>query len=179
MFEPVIDYTAYAGIGSRETPGDTLGLMRVIAKMLDENGYTLRSGGALGADRAFEEGAVGRNAPELYLPWDGYNGKRNRTKITQDALEKAEEIAARYHPAWHNCSQGARKMHTRNVLIVLGPDLTSWSKFVVCWTPKGKAGGGTGEAIRVAQAADIPVFDLYHVSDRARFYPYIGFHHEA
>lgn len=46
----------YAGIGSRETPRSILDLMTAIARKLEALGYTLRSGGATGADTAFEEG---------------------------------------------------------------------------------------------------------------------------
>lgn len=33
------------------------------------------------------------------------------------------------------------------------------SYFVLCWTKNGKGGGGTGQAIRIAKAYKIPVFD--------------------
>ena len=45
----------YAGIGSRATPQAELEAMTEAAKMLSEKGYTLRSGGAKGADTAFEK----------------------------------------------------------------------------------------------------------------------------
>jgi hypothetical protein len=31
---------------------------------------------------------------------------------------------------------------------------------VICWTSRGLGGGGTGQAIRIAKAHKIPVFDL-------------------
>ena len=46
----------YAGIGSRETPGLMLGAFARIGEFLAKKGYTLRSGGADGADTAFEVG---------------------------------------------------------------------------------------------------------------------------
>lgn len=51
-------YLPYAGIGSRQTPDDILELMHRIGSTLAINGFTLRSGGAVGADTAFEQGAV-------------------------------------------------------------------------------------------------------------------------
>ena len=48
----------YTGIGSRETPQQTLATMVVIGKYLAEKGWVLRSGGAEGAVSAFEEGAL-------------------------------------------------------------------------------------------------------------------------
>jgi hypothetical protein len=47
----------YAGIGSRETPQATLDLMNLIGFTLAQKGHSLRSGGAKGADSAFEAGA--------------------------------------------------------------------------------------------------------------------------
>ena len=44
----------YAGIGSRETPKEILKEMTKIGQELESKGYTLRSGGAIGADKAFE-----------------------------------------------------------------------------------------------------------------------------
>ncbi len=49
----------YAGIGSRDTPASILDLMTRIARRLSARepwGYTLLSGGAAGADSAFERG---------------------------------------------------------------------------------------------------------------------------
>ena len=46
----------YTGIGSRNTPKEVLELMKTIGKYLGCLGYELRSGGADGADSAFESG---------------------------------------------------------------------------------------------------------------------------
>jgi len=68
-------------------------------------------------------------------------------------------IAAIYHPYWNNLSYGAKKLLARNVYQVLGYDLQTPSSFIVCWTKDGKGSGGTGQAIRIAKAYGIPVFD--------------------
>ena len=47
----------YAGVGGRETPAHVLNLMTRIAQGLAKVGGILRSGGARGADTAFEAGA--------------------------------------------------------------------------------------------------------------------------
>ena len=46
----------YAGIGSRNTPKEVLDVFESIGKYLALQGFVLRSGGADGADRAFERG---------------------------------------------------------------------------------------------------------------------------
>lgn len=44
---------------------------------------------------------------------------------------------------------------------MLGADLHSPSKFIVCWTRDGGATGGTGQALRIADHYEIPVFNLF------------------
>ena len=36
------------------------------------------------------------------------------------------------------------------------------SNFVVCYTPDGKASGGTGQAIRIAEYYNIPIYNLFY-----------------
>ena len=155
----------YAGIGSRETTDEALNTMHQIAKELSSRGWMLRSGNADGADKAFQNGNDG--VAEIFLPWDGYNSLSRScsgVKVGTDlsTYVQAERIASMSHPAWDRCSQGARKLHTRNVFIVLGATLTEPVDCVICWTKDGTASGGTGQAIRLAEFLKIPVFNLYH-----------------
>lgn len=145
----------YAGIGSRETPAKILNIMANLAKQLSDNGFTLRSGGALGADAAFE---IGSSKSEIYLPWKGYNSKKGMVPYKPSH----EEIAKHFHPAWDKCGQGARKLHVRNLYILVGDTLDNPVDFVICWTKDGKDTGGTGLGIRVANHLNVPVFNLYH-----------------
>lgn len=158
-------YKPYAGIGSRDTPIETLELMEVIGRALDFHGFTLRSGGAIGADSAFESGAVSNDCgtQEIFLPWKGYNRKRNGIIPFVEGSEtyrKAQAIASSMHPAWHKCSSGVRTLHTRNVAQILGRDLKSPSLFVICYTKGGRLIGGTAMAIKIAQMHNIPVFNM-------------------
>lgn len=142
---------AYAGIGSRETPTDVMHQMGNIASYLAGLGFTLRSGGAGGADTAFELRATKK---EIFRP--------------HHATAEAMELASRFHPAWHRCSDYAQRLHARNGFQVLGADLTSPSAFVVCWTKDGKASGGTGQALRIAEHYGIPIFNLHDATAEAR-----------
>lgn len=172
MFDVVRTYVPYAGIGARETPPEILTLMTAIGKLLDDRGYVLRSGGAEGADEAFNEGTSGMSRPELFLPWHGFNGKVLTAENTPTTaqLGNALKMAEQYHPNWSACSAGARKMMTRNCFQVLGLDLDSPSKFVICWTKDGKASGGTGQAIRIAQDKKIRCYNLHDPDTRGIFY---------
>jgi hypothetical protein len=70
----------YTGIGARRTPSDVLDLMHSLAMRLS-GGWVLRSGGADGADRAFEEGAaiVDLDRIESYRTDCGWSGHLDLT----------------------------------------------------------------------------------------------------
>lgn len=147
----------YTGIGSRETPEDILEFFFYLAHDLALEGYTLRSGGAPGADQIFEKGCDAvAGSKEIYLPWSGFESN-DSTLIVSDP--KAFQIAEQFHPAWHRLSPGAKKLQARNSHQVLGKSLDSPTDFVVCWTPRGSGSGGTGQAIRIANHYNINVFD--------------------
>jgi hypothetical protein len=144
-------------------------------------GWTLRSGGARGADTAFEEGAKFATAQmEIYLPEPGWNLRPNRPPYVQKPTREAYAIAERYHPAWHNVKPNARPLHARNVHQVLGADCATPSKFVICWTPDGAqtettmATGGTGQAIRIAVACGVPVFNLARTDTLERLKAFVA-----
>ena len=146
----------YAGIGSRETPKEVQEKMTGIAKRLSLLGYVLYSGGADGADAAFERGATHK---KIFLPWKDFNGR------LEDGNEyvvppKNLDFVNRFHPKPESLSRGGISLMSRNTYQVLGPDLKSPVEFVLCWTKDGKASGGTGQAIRVATHYKIPVFNL-------------------
>lgn len=150
----------YAGIGSRTTPNDILVQMYNIAVLLAKKGYILRSGGADGADSAFEKGCDSVNGKkEIYLPWKGFNNNKSELyKPTQEAFETARAN----HPRWFYLKDGAQKLHARNSHQILGLDLKSPVKFVICWTQES---GGTEQALRLARNNEIQIINLYHVSD--------------
>lgn len=145
----------YAGIGSRNTPNDVMDYMKIIGKLLAERGYILRSGGALGADSAFEEGCnMSNGLKEIYIPW----GKPNNNEIS-GVDSKALELARIYHPRFNNISIGSKRLIARNGYQVLGRDLMTLSEFVVCYTKGGKEIGGTAQSIKIALDNNIPVFN--------------------
>lgn len=167
----------YAGIGSRQTPPDILGIMTKLGHLYALDGWILRSGHATGADTCFEYGCIkGTGAKEIFLPWDGYNGAYhsdtdNGYYVINDSV--AMQVAAEFHPAWNRCSPGAKKLHARNMQILLGADLQTPVHAIVCWTPGAEITGGTGQALRVAEKYNIPVFNLADPNVRAKVDEYI------
>lgn len=164
---------AYAGIGARATPAAMLALMQAIGQVLAQDGYLLRSGGAQGADSAFAQGALeGGGNRRIYLPWPAFNGVRDDDAVVFDRLpgaDQAARIAAQFHHRWDSLKWPVRKLMARNVMQVLGDDCQTPCKFVICWAPgtqvdaRGRVcdvAGGTGQAVRIAYAHKIPVFNL-------------------
>lgn len=155
----------YTGIGSRETPGRIQVFMAGLASILAERGWVLRSGGAPGADMAFEHGSDAIPGPkEIFLPWPLFNADQRETVrpdgVVVGVTDEAIDIAKRYHPAFERLPQGTQKLLARNSYQILGLDLNTPTHLVVCWTPGGQGKGGTGQALRIARDLDIPVFDL-------------------
>jgi hypothetical protein len=151
----------YAGIGSRDTPQEVLTIMEKLAKAFASQGFVLRSGAAEGADTAFEIGCDQANGKkEIFLPWKGFNDSKSDL-FYENLSHMAEEIAFRNHPNLYRCTYGVIKMMTRNTCQILGQDCKTLSKFVVCYTVDGEFSGGTGQALRVAKAYNIPIFNLY------------------
>jgi hypothetical protein len=154
--------------------------MQTIAQDLAADGWTLRSGGAAGADQAFERGwwqwhqtqDVQRSSrrAEIYIPWDGFNDHWATSHDGSNFLEnemnrdEAEGIAASVHPAWDRCSPEARRLHTRNAYQVLVNNLDTPSDMLVCWAkPVGLRGvqGGTSTSFAIARMFGVKCFNLY------------------
>lgn len=170
----------YTGVGSRQTPANVMTIMMRTALRLTDQGYALRSGGAVGADSAFEAGVTVAAAKEIYRPM----GDRSKPGIHDYPAElwtEASQIAGSLHPAWHRCSGYAKGLHTRNVFQVLGQDLKTPSEFLLCWTPdaaKSEATctrdtGGTATAIRLADRQGIEILNLADAQDLARITCYL------
>lgn len=148
---------AYAGIGARQTPGWLLPKMTEAAMNLEKMGLILRSGGAKGADAAFEAGVQDKANKEIYLPWAGFNwNNSHRTFVWKDAIA----LAKKFHPAFHKLTPPVQKLMARNSYQVLGENLDDPAAFILCWTPNGAVTGGTGQALRIAQAYNIHVINL-------------------
>lgn len=148
----------YAGIGSRKSPENILPVMINLAKAMDREKYILRSGGAKGersADMAFASGTLHR---EIFRPID--------------ATPEAIEVAMSLHPAPHNCSDYTKKLHGRNVQIMLGRHLDKYVKFMVCWTDNENR-GGTSMGIRIAKKFGIDYFNLANDSDYLRIMEFL------
>lgn len=152
-----------AGIGSRGTPAPVLDAMEEIGAWCRKHGIWVRSGHAAGADYAFERGA--RDAVLVYLPFPTFNQEQpvlGWARVVSPAEFPAlAAVAEMHHPTWHRLGWRSRAFHTRNVAQVCGLPGEPRSSLVICWTQDGAAVGGTGQALRVADAFAVPVLNMF------------------
>lgn len=184
----------YAGIGSRETPEKLRPIIKQITHFLYQEGYTLRSGGAPGADEMFET-SLRSLTPypmhteqfrewrgqhmEIYVPWWLF---QSSTSPLCHVSEEAIEFSLKYHPTGNRLSDAVKKLMGRNAYQVLGKDLKTKSDFIVCWTSNGADEepalyhcGGTGQALRIGEAHGVPIFNLAKEGSFAEWYREQGF----
>lgn len=153
----------YAGIGSRETPTEVQNVMSKAAKWLESKGYALRSGGANGADFAFEKG-LDKNSKnkEVYLANTDYKKNdtffndrsnagyanqntdivfedrypnNNRNYIESASKNIALDLVNEVHPNPKGLNGIPRNLMARNAFQVFGKELDSPVDFVLTWTP--------------------------------------------
>lgn len=172
----------YTGIGSRKAHKQphVMAALYKIADALARAGFTVRSGGADGADTAFELAAKSRliRSPkqlyDIYLPWAGFNDRPSTSGLNYhcDYIRKYDDqaaaIAKRIHKDWDSLKRGGKQMHTRNVYQVLGAYLDNPSDFLICWAPTDDEGvpkGGTRTAWLIAIEHKIPCFNLSRAFD--------------
>lgn len=176
----------YAGIGSRETPKEVLAHMSRLASLLGRAGWTLRSGRAIGADTAFENGArsVGGKC-EIFLPDE--SSYMPMSQMSYDPLKPSymdehtgsvlacKLIARLIHPNGKKLTPNALELHARNTYQIMGRDLNTPCDVVICWTEGGLGGGGTGQAIRLAKLLGIQIIDFGMYDNGAKWYELINY----
>ena len=166
----------YTGVGARSTPNEMLDIIQSVASVLGKQGWVLRSGGADGADSAFETGCDAvQGSKKIYIPWNGFNGRHQdgQSVLTLDQGDRdgAVALVKDVHPAYGMLSRGALALHSRNTYQVLGLHLDTPSHFLLCYAPVDKYGvpkGGTRTSWMLAQMFDIPCYNLSNDRDYER-----------
>lgn len=166
-------------IGSRETPSESLDLLRQVGKTLADRGLGLTSGDADGADLAGYEGFVSSSiklpgAARIYLPWENMRYPSGRTRTVDNETFicpksfpnywKAFELAFQARGSFLGLGRGGIAMHVRNAYQILQDDLQTPVQAVVCYAPPARKGlavkGGTNTAYQIAIDYHVPVWNL-------------------
>ena len=163
----------FAGIGSRVTPPEYLKILEEVSRTIAKvNKLKLRSGHAVGADRACEVGAEG--FADIYLPWKGYgikpykddpgmvvrgktiippkNSYTNMIKITQFMCNLVGRVS------FDEMSYGVKLLMQRNVNQIIGHTAPAEiSRVVLCYSPET---GGTSYATALARHLKVPIINV-------------------
>jgi hypothetical protein len=171
----------YAGIGSRKIPQEIADIMEELGFRLAKKGFILRSGASPGADTAFELGVVrAKGKFEIYLPWENFGKRKGRGYYNTEELvnySTASKLAEDYHPDFYGLNEEGQKLIIRDTYQVLGYDLHTPCRFLVCWTEdacisaeqRSSRTGGTGQAITIASNLAIPIYNIRILSHREKF----------
>lgn len=146
----------YAGIGSRNTPDHIQNIMTRLATKLEQEGWILRSGGAEGADSAFERGVMRPQAnAEIYLPWYKFPAKPKDPRVqpriagsqpqfinyqTLPTAQAARQTVPIYNDSYVGRQDWWFDLMARNAMQILGSDLNTPSKMVIAYTPNAAKG---------------------------------------
>jgi hypothetical protein len=176
----------YTGIGSRTTPTIIADLMTEIGIYFGRHGIILRSGGAQGADSAFEQGCDSVNGlKEIYLPSRTFmkrisgdntfyfGDSRVNTNLSYEVGKKVWNSRIN-KIEWDRLKPFTKALMARNTLQILGANLSVPTNIVICWTIDGEATGGTGQAIHLVEMINsnkkldyvIPIINLQKEESR-------------
>jgi hypothetical protein len=156
----------YTGVGSRKTPLPVIKGMEEFAFGMAERlpDYTLRSGGAQGADSAFYRGCVeGGGSSEIWSP-------RHEHVVEHEWARDFASLLCWERPL-NTMKPFIQTLIIRNMYQVFGEDGNSPSDFLIYWCPgnplgKGFESGGTRYAVRAAHAAGVELFRLKAEGDK-------------
>lgn len=154
----------YAGIGSRSITDKESKTIEKIASKLSKN-FVLFSGNAQGSDQSFQSGSNGNCV--LFLPWAGFEEQNFDFLKVLDVFDLGKspegmESVRKYHPN-KNLTYGQKLMMSRNYHQIIGYKKYPKVSFVVYCAnedEKGNIEGGTGQAIRIARAHNIPTINI-------------------
>ncbi|QYW06177.1 hypothetical protein KASIA_p133 [Shewanella phage vB_SspS_KASIA] len=176
----------YTGVGSRSVPTDIARLQVKIGTVLAKSGVTLLTGGAIGSDYNFLDGAAKFNQ-HLTQVWRPSNpdGKLNAGKmpfgkphipvyyIEEEDFQKARHylIDNKILPYFDKMDVYAQWLHARNYYQVFSTYEVAPSEFVVYYAREsnGVVEGGTRTAVGIARNEDIPTYNLFIPSQRVKF----------
>lgn len=132
-------------------------------------GTVMTSGAAEHCDELFEKAAIAAGIECLiFLPWKNFRQHNSPYWLKKKHVEMSEAISIDAHPAWRKLEPKFKLLMMRNAFQVLGKDLKSPVKFVLCYTADGcqthakrtRQTGGTGQAITIADFHNVPVINM-------------------
>lgn len=168
---------SFTVVGSKGTRDEVMELGYLLSVVLLEAGWQGYSGNAPGMDKVLNRAMLKTNAFNgyVFLPWPKFETRDlpdrcfDSFTITTPIGEECDKIIKELIPWYDKLSQGAKKLHSRNVKQVKGKDLKTLSNLVI-HSAKGKQcskpQGGTRTAVVLAQNLKVPTFNIRFHSER-------------
>lgn len=175
---PAVFYRPAAILCNRDAPPHVVEQMIEVAKKIEATGRQVRLTGLDGPEENIEKSL---RAPELYLPWDGFNDKKSKFSYVSDNML---EIIGRFHGNWAGLKPGLQKIISSSARCVLGKNVQSVAVFMVCWSADGAESyrektqqtGNLSVPLRIATEVGIPVFNLGKQGSLDRLNVYLNQH---
>ena len=169
-------YLPYAATGNKDMPESFKPMIQRIGRNLQEAGLILRTGGMEGLEDVIEKSAT---KLEVHLPFKDFDGKQSKFTYTSDFVKG---IAKMFHTSFDTLKPVVQTFLAKNVRLVLGKDGKSPALFLVVWTEDGAETtaektfktGNSGNAIEIANAIKIPVFNLARPDAEQRIYEFVA-----
>jgi hypothetical protein len=150
----------YTGIGTKGSPIGTNDIISDTAARLRRMGFILRTGRYDGAWEAFSAGVEDKF--ESYSPEDA-------TTLSLNLAKTSKSVSGPKY--WASLPQNRKNGYARDIMLLLGRNCITPSKFLLCWTPNGTESaihctglngitGYVGFFIQFARANKIPVINL-------------------
>lgn len=160
--DPAKPYIPYAIMGDPETPANVVEMMMGAAKEFEGDGFTARTG----CDNIVAK-AVSSTVKdhEVYVPWKGFGGQEEFFGKTNKMIER---VACHFAPYLLTGKRTFRVIQAYYLMLVLGRDANSHSRFLITWTKGGEETaegvtrdtGNMGILIKAANGLNIPVFNF-------------------
>lgn len=136
-----------------------------------------RSGAADGADSTIENCGIPKENLNIFLPWDGFNGRFDSDgdhiilPENLDNYPQAQEIAVELHGLGWNMGDTLLKFHSRNVYQPLGVSLDKPSDVTIFCADESLGGvsGGTATAVKLSRDLGIPCYNFRKTIESIRF----------
>lgn len=184
---PVYAYKAYAATGNREAPETLKPTIERIVRVLEANGWRLRTGVTQGLEDMFYK-CANKDTTELYLPWGKFktqpkdpNSPELESKFSF-CDERCLELTAKFHNAFDSLADWLKKVEARVTRMIFGQNLKSNPLFVIGWSEDGAETilqktpktGNFQTALTMAASLPIPIFNLQNPDAEQRLYKYLG-----
>lgn len=166
-----------AMVGNTGAPETLIPLIRDIAGLLQQNGYTIRVSALDGFDKMAMEVIQGH---ELYLPWKGFNEIQGG--FGNYNSDESKEMAKRYLQDWDGMKDFQKAFFSKNARLVLGKTVKEPCQLVIVWSDDGVEGPANrtarsshaGHAAAIAKAMNIPVINLSNPDAMNRVKRFLG-----